>query len=101
MGVGAGRSVLSDRSDDIEEPRDLVLEKVRNNSNGSVVGDGSGVMSNIAAICGDDMEVPGDTSPAEECSRARMLGGLRERLEAELLDRNCGSGFIVCGELDG
>lgn len=71
----------------MEEPRDLVLEIGLSISNVPVVGDGSGVMSTIAAICGEDIVVPGETEPAEECKCARILGTRKGRLEAEVLDR--------------
>jgi hypothetical protein len=56
-------------------------------SNAAIVGDGSGVTSNIAANCGEDITEPGDREPAVECRWARMLGTRRGRLAAEALDR--------------
>jgi hypothetical protein len=40
-----------------DEPRDLVLARLRafHDSNAAMVGDGRGVMSSMAAICGDEM----------------------------------------------
>jgi hypothetical protein len=59
-----------------------------------MVGEGKGVMSSIAVIWGDDIYVPGDTDPAEECRFARMLGPRRGRLAAEALERNLPSESI-------
>lgn len=50
--------------DETEEARDLV--SAFHDSKAAMVGEGSGVMSSIAAIWGEEMTVPGDTEPAEE-----------------------------------
>jgi hypothetical protein len=84
-------STLKDIRDDMDEPRDLRLDRDFQDSNDPTVGEGRGVMSSIAAIWGEVMTVPGDTEPAEECRYARMLGTRRERLAAEALDRSRGS----------
>lgn len=72
--------------DETEEARDLV--RAFQDSKAAIVGDGNGVISSIAAICGEEMTVPGDTEPADECSRFLTLGFRRGRLEVELLDRS-------------
>lgn len=87
-------SSLKDLRDDMEEPRDLVLEIGLSISNAPVVGDGSGVMSSMAAICGEEIVVPGETDPADECKCARILGTRKGRLEAEVLERNRDSDSI-------
>lgn len=63
---GGGISVRRDLRDEIEDPRDLVFDSTFHDSNEPVTGDGNGVMSSMAVICGDEMLVPGDTEPAEE-----------------------------------
>jgi hypothetical protein len=74
--------------DEIEDPLDLVLEMLFQDSNAPITGDGRGVMSSIAAICGEDMTEPGDIEPAVECSAALTLGARRGRLAAEALVRS-------------
>ena len=87
-------STLRDLREEIEEPRDRVRESARSDSNAPMVGEGNGVISSMAAICGDEMVVPGETEPAEEWRCARILGTRSGMLEAEELDRNRGSDSI-------
>lgn len=86
-------SALDEPSD---EPRDLVLARlsVFHDSNAAMVGEGRGVISSIAAICGEEIYAPGETEPAEECRFARRLGTRRGRLAAEALDRSLDSESI-------
>ncbi len=49
--------------EDVEEPRDLVLLQV---SNAPIVGEGRGVISSMAAICGEEITDPGERDPAVE-----------------------------------
>jgi hypothetical protein len=74
--------------DPIEEPLDLDRASIRKLSAPEPTGEGRGVISSIAAICGDAITDPGDSEPAAVCSLSRTLGTLRGRLEAELLCRS-------------
>lgn len=56
-----------------------------------MVGEGRGVTSSMAAICGEEMVELGDTEPAVECSHDRILGIRCVRLAAEALDTIRGS----------
>lgn len=60
--------------DDAEEALDLVLVYSFQDSSGIRFGDGRGVRSNIAAICGDEIADPGDIEPAVELSHDLTLG---------------------------
>jgi hypothetical protein len=72
--------------EDIDDPLDLVLAICFHDSKAPIVGEGSGVMSSMAAICGDEITEPGEIEPAVECNAALTLGARRGRLAAEALD---------------
>ena len=76
-----GRSDL----EEVDEARDRANAR---HSSGAMIGDGNGVMSNMAASIGEDITEPGDTDPAVEYRRLRTLGILRGRLPADVLDLN-------------
>lgn len=80
--------------EEIEDPLDLVLATYFQDSKALIVGDGRGVISSMAAICGDEMTEPGDIDPAVECSAALTLGARRGRLAAEALERSLWSALV-------
>lgn len=82
-----GKSALEED----EEARDLDRASIFHDSRGPMVGDGNGVISSIAAICGEEMIEPGETEPAVECSHERTLGMRWVRLAADALDLILGS----------
>lgn len=96
---GGNSAAGSSIRDDVEEPLDLVREKLFQDSNAPMVGDGRGVISSIAAICGEDRTEPGDMDPADEPWRIfRTLGTRLGRLAAEALERNLISESKDCTE---
>lgn len=68
--IEGGSSAL----EEVEEALDLVRANIFHDSRGAMVGDGRGVMSSMAAICGEEIIDPGETEPAVECSHDRTLG---------------------------
>lgn len=63
-----GGYAVGGRSDleEVDDPLDLVRARLFKVSNEPMVGEGNGVISSIAAICGDDITEPGDKDPALE-----------------------------------
>jgi len=86
--MGIGRSAALE---EVDEARDRVRARALHDSNGAIVGEGKGVISSMAAICGEEMAEPGDTEPAVECSHERTLGMRWVKLAAEALDAIRGS----------
>lgn len=67
-----------------EEPRDLVRVFTLQGSLPASIGEGRGVIFNIAANWGEERPAPGDKEPALECKAARMLGVRLGILEVEM-----------------
>ncbi len=86
-----GRSAVFE---EVEEARDRVRANAFHDSSGPMVGEGRGVMSSMAAICGEEIVEPGDTEPAVECSQERTLGMRWVKLAAEALETMRGSTSI-------
>lgn len=72
--------------EDVEEALERVRASTLQVSRGAIIGEGSGVMSSIAAIWGEEIVDPGEREPAVECNHERMLGTRRARLAVEALD---------------
>lgn len=77
--------------EDEDEALDLVRASIFHDSKGPMVGEGNGVISSMAAICGEEMTEPGETEPAVECNQERTLGIRWVRLAADALDLILGS----------
>lgn len=84
--------------EEVEEALDLVRASIFHDSRGAIVGDGNGVISSIAAICGEEMMEPGETEPAVECNHDLTLGIRWVKLAADALDLILGSNSLEATE---
>ena len=86
-GIWQERNACAAELDPVDDPLDLDRASSRKPSAPEPIGEGRGVISSIAAICGDAITDPGESEPAEVCNLSLTLGVLLGRLDTELLCR--------------